>query len=126
MISLIFQKLIQVLDWKFDNAEIYWTNEGEYYIVFQNFLFFYLTLRISIMRILTVYAPLLKVQKTFVARNITCRLYHSAEYSGGGLMGGRDNFNNHIPTPIPKGPGDPFSHLEFTQLTDPRSVSTIL
>jgi hypothetical protein len=77
------------------------------------------------MRILSVYAPVWRVQtfkKTIVVRPLlaTTRLYHSAEYSGGGLIGG---INHHIPTPITKGPEDPFAHLEFTQLTDPRSVS---
>lgn len=82
------------------------------------------------MRILTVYASTWRVQATMI-RPISTRLYHSAEYSGGGIGGsgvgggGRDNFNHHIPTPIAKGPEDPFAHLEFTQLTDPRSVSLI-
>lgn len=72
------------------------------------------------MKILTIYAPLLKATSVYVRPAILSRLYHSAEYSGGGLMG-RDNFTTPISTP-PIKPEDPFAHLELAQLTDPRSV----
>lgn len=86
------------------------------------------------MKRLSIYAPLLRVTQvttsTLYIRPIILstattrgrRSYHSAEYSGGGLMG-RDNFvNPTLPSPPAKGPEDPFAHLELAQLTDPRSV----
>lgn len=81
------------------------------------------------MKILSIYAPLLRAPRVMPAIKhhirpaIIVKSYHSAEYSGGGLIGGRDNYTHPIPTPPSKGPEDPFAHLELAQLTDPRSVS---
>lgn len=75
------------------------------------------------MRLFSIYAPVLKVTQVtsvYIRPTILLRSYHSAEYSGGGLMG-RDNFTTPISTP-PIKPEDPFAHLELAQLTDPRSV----
>lgn len=73
------------------------------------------------MKILSIYAPLLKATTyAYLRPAVLSRSYHSAEYSGGGLMG-RDNFTTPISTP-PIKQEDPFAHLELAQLTDPRSV----
>ncbi|KAG2230784.1 hypothetical protein INT48_006806 [Thamnidium elegans] len=75
------------------------------------------------MRILSIYAPLLRVTQVtsvYVRPAVLSRCYHSAEYSGGGLMG-RDNFTTPISTP-PSKSEDAFAHLELAQLTDPRSI----
>lgn len=79
------------------------------------------------MKLLSAYVPLVKITSTHYVRPailIMSRSYHSADYSGGGLMG-RDSFTNPISTPPSKGPEDPFAHLNLAQLTDPRSVSII-
>lgn len=73
------------------------------------------------MKRLSIYTPLFKTTSSvYVRPAILSRSYHSAEYSGGGLMG-RDNFTTPISTP-PTKPEDPFAHSELAQLTDPRSV----
>lgn len=79
------------------------------------------------MRILSIYAPLLRIPRIptstlYLRPALLVKQYHSAEYSGGGLMG-RDNFTNPLPTPPSKGPEEPFSHLEASHLMDPRSVN---
>lgn len=79
------------------------------------------------MRILSIYAPLLRIPRIPTSTTylrpaaLLVKQYHSAEYSGGGLMG-RDNFTNPLPTPPTKGPEEPFAHLESSHLMDPRSV----
>jgi hypothetical protein len=81
------------------------------------------------MKLLSTYVPLLKITSTYYcirpAILITSRSYHSADYSGGGLMG-RDSFTNPISIPPSKGPEDPFAYLDLAQLTDPRSVRIIV
>jgi hypothetical protein len=79
------------------------------------------------MKLLSTYVPLLKITSTYYIRPailLVSRTYHSADYSGGGLMG-RDSFTNPISTPPSKGPEDPFAHLDLAQLTDPRSVRVV-
>ncbi|KAI7904592.1 P-loop containing nucleoside triphosphate hydrolase protein [Cokeromyces recurvatus] len=77
------------------------------------------------MRIFTIYAPVLKstLPPHYSVRPVILlaskRFYHSADYTGGGLMG-RDNFINPISTP-------PFNNNEdhfglSTPLTDPRTI----
>lgn len=79
------------------------------------------------MRILSIYAPLLRIPRIPTSTTylrpaaLLVKQYHSAEYSGGGLMG-RDNFTNPLPTPPAKGPEEPFAHLESSHLMDPRSI----
>jgi hypothetical protein len=99
-----------------------------YFLISIYFFISFTSFSILIMRILSIYAPLLRVTQvttgTLYIRPVilsTSRSYHSAEYSGGGLVG-RDNFTSPITTPPTKGPEDPFAHLELAQLTDPRSV----
>lgn len=91
-----------------------------------NLLFSILTI-FFVMRILSIYAPLLRIPRIptstlYLRPALLVKQYHSAEYSGGGLMG-RDNFTNPLPTPPSKGPEEPFTHLEASHLMDPRSVN---
>jgi hypothetical protein len=85
------------------------------------------------MRILSVYTPILKAscytRPTILLSILTKsnRFYHSADYSGGGLMG-RGDFPNMSTPPSStstssRGPEDPFAHLDLGQITDPRSVN---
>lgn len=86
------------------------------------------------MRILSIYTPILKAScytRSTILLSISTkstRFYHSADYSGGGLMG-RGDFPNMSTPPSSsnssssRGPEDPFAHLDFGQITDPRSVS---
>lgn len=102
-----------------------------FFFSFCPFLPFY-----NIMRILSIYTPILKTScyaKSAVVFSISSkssRFYHSADYSGGGLMG-RGDFSNmstppsssHASSSSSRGPEDPFAHLDLGQIADPRSVS---
>lgn len=68
------------------------------------------------MRILSLYTP---IKRTNTITIISTRLYHSANFSGGGLLG-----STTTPTAaFYSKPKDPMSTLEANQLADPRSVS---
>lgn len=105
------------------------------------FLFFLVSIFSSfsshtIMRILSIYTPILKTScyarsaVVFSMSTKSSRFYHSADYSGGGLMG-RGDFPNmpnppsssHASSTPPRRPEDPFAHLDLGQIADPRSVS---
>ena len=78
------------------------------------------------MKILSLYTPLVRTTRLINTSHtlkpaFLVKCYHSADYSGGGIMG-RDNFTHPLPTPPTKGPEDPFAHLELAQITDPRAV----
>ncbi|CAO3618715.1 unnamed protein product [Mucor fragilis] len=87
------------------------------------------------MRILSIYTPILKTScyarsaVVFSMSTKSSRFYHSADYSGGGLMG-RGDFPNmpnppsssHASSTPPRRPEDPFAHLDLGQIADPRSI----
>ncbi|KAG1146323.1 hypothetical protein G6F37_004890 [Rhizopus arrhizus] len=68
------------------------------------------------MRILTLYKPTASV---FRPTLLLFRAYHSAEHSGGGLMG-IDNFS--VQPPNSKGLDHPLNHLDSSHINNPRSI----